>query len=56
MFNMKNKALYLTLLIMTSLIFASCAGNRGGYGNQRKGYGCPNTASIQTPAIEKSKV
>jgi len=52
---MKNKALYLTLLMITSLVFASCAGNRGGYNGQRKGYGCPNTASIQS-TVEKSKV
>jgi hypothetical protein len=51
---MKNKALYLTLLIITTFIFASCAGSRS-YGTQRKGYGCPANASIQTPFIEKNQ-
>ena len=44
---MKNKLLYLTLIIMTSLVFASCAGAR---------YGCPATASAKSPVIEKHKV
>jgi hypothetical protein len=44
---MKNKLLYLTVLILTSLVFASCAGSR---------YGCPATASAKTPVIEKHKV
>ena len=51
---MKNKAFYFTLLIITTFI-ASCAGSRG-YGTQRKGYGCPANASIQTPFIEKNKI
>jgi hypothetical protein len=45
---MKNKLLYLSLLILTSLVFASCAGSR---------YGCPaSTASAKTPVIEKHKI
>ncbi|HEY0355045.1 MAG TPA: hypothetical protein VGC29_02505 [Flavisolibacter sp.] len=51
---MKNKTFLSTLLIITALIFASCAGSRQGTG--RKGYGCPSTVSIQHPSIEQSKV
>jgi hypothetical protein len=54
---MKNKNLFLTLLITTSLLFASCASSRSGYrGTQRKGYGCPANASITSPLIEKNKI
>jgi hypothetical protein len=49
---MKNKTFYLTLLMLTSLIFVSCAGSRGA----RKGYGCPSTAQLQTPTVEKNKI
>lgn len=52
---MKNKTLYLTLLIITTFIFASCAGSRS-YGTQRKGYGCPAHASIQNPTVEMNKI
>ena len=54
---MKNKAFYLTLLIITTFIFASCAGSRSGTPSyQRKGYGCPANASIQNPFIEKNQI
>gem|GEM_PF-4930248 len=54
---MKNKTLFLTLLIMTGLLVASCGSSRTGYrGTQRKGYGCPANASIQSPLIEKNKI
>jgi hypothetical protein len=57
MFIMKNKTLFLTLLIMTTLVFASCASSRSGYrGTQRKGYGCPANASIQNQFIERNKI
>ncbi|MGZ5285954.1 MAG: hypothetical protein ACXWV0_07150 [Flavisolibacter sp.] len=52
---MKNKTFYCTLLILTAFIFASCSGSRQGYGNHRKGYGCPATVSIHSTA-EKDKV
>ena len=51
---MKNKSFYLTLLLVSALIFTSCAGSRSGYG--RKGYGCPNTASAQPLPAEKPAV
>jgi hypothetical protein len=47
MFIMKNKTLFLTLLIATSLVFASCAGSK---------YGCPATASVKAAPVEKNKV
>jgi hypothetical protein len=55
---MKNKTFLLTLLILSSLVFTSCAGNRTGYTNptHRKGYGCPASASISNPSVEKNKV
>jgi hypothetical protein len=53
---MKNRSLFLTLLIMTTLIFASCASSRTGYPTQRKGYGCPANASIQNNMIERNKI
>ncbi len=52
---MKNKTIYLTLLIIITFTFASCAGSRS-YGTQRKGYGCPANASIQNQFIEKNKI
>jgi hypothetical protein len=51
---MKNKIICLALTLITVLSLASCAGSRNGY--QRKGYGCPTTASIQTPFIEKNSI
>lgn len=48
MFIMKNKTFYLTLLLVTSLVFASCA--------SRRGYGCPATAFNKTASVEKSKI
>ena len=53
---MKNKTFLLSLLLLSGLIFTSCAGSRTGYGNQRKGYGCPATVTIDNPSVEKSKV
>jgi len=54
---MKNRSFIVTLLIMTTLIVASCASSRSGYrGTQRKGYGCPANASIQNQFIEKNKI
>jgi hypothetical protein len=56
-FIMKNKSLFLTLLMLTGLLVASCGSSRTGYrGTQRKGYGCPANASIPGPFIERSKV
>jgi len=56
-FVMKNKTLFLTLLIMTGLLVASCGSSRTGYrGTQRKGYGCPANASIHNPLIENNKI
>jgi hypothetical protein len=45
---MKNKTFYLTLLLVTSLVFVSCA--------SRRGYGCPATASAKNAIVEKNKV
>jgi hypothetical protein len=54
---MKNKTSIFTLLILTTLILASCASSRSGYkGTQRKGYGCPVNAGIQNNFIEKNKI
>jgi hypothetical protein len=53
---MKNKTFYSTLLILTSLFLASCAGSRSGYGNHRKGYGCPATATIKTTSAGQVKI
>ncbi|MGZ5189543.1 MAG: hypothetical protein ACXWCZ_00915 [Flavisolibacter sp.] len=53
---MKNKTFLLSFLILSSLILISCAGSRTGYGNQRKGYGCPATVTIDHPSVDKSKV
>ena len=54
---MKNKFLSLTLLMLTLLTLASCAGSRSGYGGgtHRKGYGCPATAS-NGMTVEQSKI
>ncbi|HWJ90811.1 MAG TPA: hypothetical protein VNR87_06850 [Flavisolibacter sp.] len=53
---MKNKTVYLTLLMIT-VFFASCASSRTSYrGTQRKGYGCPANASIQNKIIEKNRI
>jgi hypothetical protein len=53
---MKNKTFFLSFLVLLSIAFASCAGSRTGYGNHRKGYGCPATASIQNGPIDKNKI
>ena len=49
---MKNKFFYLTLITVTVLTLASCAGSRSGYGNPRKGYGCPATATSQNLSVD----
>jgi hypothetical protein len=51
--NMKNKFLSIILLTTTIICLASCAGSRAGYGNHRKGYGCPATVTTHTPPSEK---
>ncbi len=54
---MKNKFFSLTLLMLTLLTLASCAGSRSGYGgSHRKGYGCPATASSNGTTVEQSKI
>jgi hypothetical protein len=50
---MKNKSYCLTLLMLIGLVFASCSGSKGG--SQRKGYGCPNTASLTITLAESNK-
>jgi len=51
---MKNKSFYLTLLLLSALVFTSCAGSRSGYG--RKGYGCPQTAFAKPLPAEKPSI
>ncbi|MES2880772.1 MAG: hypothetical protein V4676_01395 [Bacteroidota bacterium] len=52
---MKNKFLFFTILALSLLSLASCAGSRG-YGNHRKGYGCPSTAIKQNLAVSENKI
>jgi hypothetical protein len=57
LFNMKNFFTFLTLMMITTFMLTACASNRTGYRSmQRKGYGCPANASIQSPLIEKNKI
>jgi hypothetical protein len=42
---MKNKTLFIGLLMLLLVAASSCAGSRSGYsGGHRKGYGCPTNS------------
>ena len=51
---MRNKSNLTLLMIIIAVVFASCAGSRGGTG--RKGYGCPSTASISQPLTVTNQI